>query len=82
MFKNQLKFYRSTLKLKQEDVAQQIGVTRQCYAHYEQGIREPSIDMIRKLCVVFNCTADELLGLDSESKRKEIASKLNKNVKQ
>ncbi|MBE7076817.1 MAG: helix-turn-helix transcriptional regulator [Clostridiales bacterium] len=70
--KNQFKYYRNQSKLKQEEVALRIGVTRQCYAHYEQGVREPSIDIIRKLCILFNCTADELLEIDTPSERAKV----------
>lgn len=70
--KNQLKFYRSQNKLKQEEVAQKIGVTRQCYAHYEQGIREPGLEILKKLCVLFNCTADELLEIDTPGERAKV----------
>ena len=70
--KNQFKYYRNQNHLKQEEVAHKIGVTRQCYAHYEQGIREPSIDIIRKLCVVFNCTSDELLEIDTPNERAKV----------
>ncbi|MBO5954691.1 MAG: helix-turn-helix transcriptional regulator [Clostridia bacterium] len=70
--KNQFKYFRNQSKLKQEEVALKIGVTRQCYAHYEQGIREPSIDIIRKLCIIFNCTADELLEIETPSERAKV----------
>lgn len=70
--KNQLKFYRTQHQLKQEEVAQRIGTTRQCYAHYEQGIREPSVETLKKLCVLFNCTADELLEIDTPGERAKI----------
>ena len=70
--KNQFKYFRNQSNLKQDEVALKIGVTRQCYAHYEQGIREPSIEIIKKLCIVFNCTADELLEIETPTERAKV----------
>lgn len=72
MFKNQLKFYRKQLGLNQQQIADKIGVTRQCYAHYEQGIREPNLDILKRLCIIFDCTADELLEIDTPLERKKV----------
>lgn len=70
--KNQFKYYRKQNNLKQDEVAHKIGVTRQCYAHYEQGIREPSIETLRRLCVLFNISADELLEIETKEDRKKV----------
>ncbi len=48
--------------LNQEETANLLGITRGCYAHYEQGIREPSIDTLKKLCDLFDVSADYLIG--------------------
>ena len=39
-------------------------MTISAYAHYEQGIREPSIDILKKICVYFGVSADYLIGLE------------------
>ena len=61
--RNIIKTLREEHGLLQADVAERIGLTRAAYSNYEQGIREPSIDIIKKLCQVYNVSADELLGL-------------------
>jgi transcriptional regulator with XRE-family HTH domain len=63
--KENLRFYRKAKKLNQQEVADKIGVTRQCYSNYEQGIRQPSVDVLRNICEVLECTADELIGIDN-----------------
>ena len=63
--KENLRFYRKAKKLNQQEVADRIGVTRQCYSNYEQGIRQPSVDVLRNICEVLECTADELIGIDN-----------------
>ena len=72
MFKNQLKYFRKLAKLSQKQVAYQLCITQQAYSYYENGTREPNIDLIKKLCVIFNCTSDELLEIDTPSERAKI----------
>ncbi len=62
---NALKPIRKKLGLTQQQVAQQLGVTQQTYSNYESGSRDISTAMIRKCVALFDCTADELLGLDT-----------------
>lgn len=72
MFKNQLKYYRNIHKLSQEELAEKIGISRQAYSNYEQGIREPNLDILRRLCIIFDCTADKLLEIETVAERKKI----------
>lgn len=53
---------RKKNKLTQSHVADHLGISRQGYAKYEQGIREPSIDIIKKLCDYYSVSADFLIG--------------------
>ena len=57
---------RRERNLNQLIVADAIGTTRAAYAHYEQGIREPSIDLIKKLCLFYEVSADYLIGLSDD----------------
>ncbi len=66
MFNNQLKYYRTCLGLTQQQMATKLNISRQCYSGYELGTREPNIETIRKLCVIFDCSADELLEIDNK----------------
>lgn len=43
-------------------VSSTLGITISAYAHYEQGIREPSIDILKKICDLFDVSADYLIG--------------------
>lgn len=49
--------------MKQQDVAEAIGVTRVTYARYEAGEREPDYDTLIKLTKLFDVTFDYLFGL-------------------
>ena len=59
-----LKELRKEMNLSQKEVANAIGLTLSAYSNYEQGIREPSIDIIKKLCEFFKVTSDYLIGLE------------------
>ena len=48
----------------QKDVATGIGLTVSAYSNYENNLREPSIEIIKKLCAYYQVTADYLLGLE------------------
>ena len=58
-----LKLLRKEKGVSQAVVAKAIGITLSAYSNYEQGIREPSIQIIIALCRYYNVSADYLLGL-------------------
>ena len=49
-----------TLKL----VAKELNLSISAYSNYEQGIREPSLETLAKICKFFDVSADYLLGLE------------------
>lgn len=64
-----MKIYAMRLKeLRQEkgltlnSVSKALGCPLTTYANYEQGTREPSIDMIKSLCDLYDVSADYLIG--------------------
>lgn len=56
-----LKEFRSKVKLNQAEVASKLGVSQSCYSLWEVGKREPNSKQIMQLCVLFECTPNELL---------------------
>lgn len=61
-----LKRFRTTFKLKQEDVAGTLGLTRQAYYFYETGKALPPAQKIVDLSMAYGVSADYLLGLSDE----------------
>lgn len=61
-----LKELRKQKGVSQRKVAEAIGVTLSAYSNYEQGIREPSNQILINLCKYFDVSADYLLGLKDE----------------
>ena len=58
-----LKRFRRGTGLKQEEIAEKLGIKRQAYQPYETGKVTPSVSMIIKMANVFNVSTDYLLGM-------------------
>ena len=66
-FKYNLIITRKRNKYTQKEMADMLGVTEGCYAHWEQGRNEPSIFYILQLCKLLHISADDLLGVEKNS---------------
>lgn len=62
MFCANLKNARKECGLTQKQIAISLGVVESCYANWEQGRTEPNIEMLRKLCDIFEISIDELIN--------------------
>lgn len=60
---SKLKIIRKNLKYTHEDMAELLGINKRVYRSYESGERDPSTEMLIKICKTFQLTADELLGM-------------------
>lgn len=59
---------RKSKKLTQKDVAIQLGITRQAYANYETGNRNPDPKMLKKIANLFEVSIDDLLENNTTQK--------------
>jgi putative transcriptional regulator len=66
MLSNSLKEFRARHNLTQEDLAQQVGVTRQTIIAIEKGRFNPSVLLALKMARVLNVTVEELFRLKDE----------------
>lgn len=64
MLKDNLKKARLNAGLTQKEVAERLGVAQQQYARWEQGQRNPKIEVLDRLAEIFNTTTDALKGRD------------------
>lgn len=55
-------YYRKAAKLSQEELAEQIGVSRQAVSKWELGDATPEVDKLLLLAKAFGVTTDELLS--------------------
>lgn len=58
-----LKEMRKAKGLTQRDMARRFRLSDVGYGAWERGDTEPSIDNIMRLCEIFGCSADSLIGL-------------------
>ena len=59
-----LKNIRKKRNLNQQKVAMDLNISREALSHYENGKREPSIDMLVKMSEYFNVSIDFLIKGD------------------
>ena len=59
---NLLKEIRKKHHYTQKDIAYFLEITTQAYANYEQNIRQPDIQTLKKLSQFFRVSIDELVG--------------------
>lgn len=59
---DKLRQLRQEKGLTLKNVAEQLGINLMTYAHYEHGDREPSIEMLKRLCDFYDVSADYLIG--------------------
>lgn len=64
MFSEKLKDLRKRTKKNQEEVANDLGLTRSNYSHFENGRNQPDNETLVKLANYYNVTTDYLLGHD------------------
>lgn len=68
----QIKKYRSTMGLSQEELAEKIYVTRQTISNWENEKNYPDIHSLLLLSSLFNISLDQLIKGDIEIMKKEI----------
>ncbi len=66
MFKDNLIHMRKMRKMTQEDLAEQVGVTRQAIAKWESGETIPDLEKCRLLADSFGVSLDDLANFEPE----------------
>lgn len=66
-----LRDLREDNDLTQENVAKLLGTSQTMYARYERGANELPVRHLKKLCEIYNVSADYLLAIKSDEKRKK-----------
>ena len=66
MLGQNLKDIRIKNKYNQEDIAEQLGVTKQTISNWEKGKRTPDINHLIKLANIYQVTLDNLIGSDKQ----------------
>ena len=81
-FSDNLKQIRKEHNLSQEQIAEQLGVSRQSVSKWESGQAYPEMDKMIQLCQMFNLNIDDLLNQDIKevNSNKQVKSNVNKFV--
>lgn len=66
-FNEILREVRRESGMTQKDVYTALQISPNCYASWEQGRTQPDIENIKKLCAIFEVSADYLLGLEDKN---------------
>lgn len=64
-----LRIIRKEKNLNQLKVAMDLNISREALSHYENGKREPSLDMLKKLSDYFNVSIDYLITGEEFTKK-------------
>lgn len=59
---NELKTFREQMNMTQTDLGKMCGVTKPTVCSWEKGTRKPDIVTLKRLAMIFGCTADDLLA--------------------
>ena len=69
---NQIKKYRQSINLTQEELAEKIYVTRQTVSNWEYGKNYPDLNSLIMLCDLFNISLDILVKGDVIEMKKQV----------
>lgn len=67
----------------QDALAETLGVSKRMVIYLEKGEREPNLETLDKLCTLFKCTSDYLLGksdIVSRTKLELIIERIEKDL--
>lgn len=64
-----LKKIRKQKKLNQQKVAFDLHISRECLSYYENGKREPSLELLVRMSLYFNVSIDFLITGEDFSKK-------------
>jgi putative transcriptional regulator len=62
--KNNIKYLRKQIGLRQEDIALELGVTRQTINAIENNKYNPTLELAMRLAKLFNTSVEEIFQLD------------------
>lgn len=71
-----IKEYRNKAGLTQKDLADKLHVTYQAVSRWENDDAEPSIDTLKEMCGIFNCSIEELFDMERKEEDKPIEEKI------
>lgn len=71
-FKDRLKILRTEMGWSQDCLAYKLGTTRSTIGNYEQGTRNPDIEMLEQIADLFNVDMKYLLGTQEKRTQNDV----------
>lgn len=71
---------RAANKMTQAELGAMLNVTSQAVSKWENGLSEPDIESIRKICQIFNITFDEFFGAEPKQENAELSPQTPENA--
>lgn len=72
MLGNQIKYFRQQKQVKQDELAEYLGVSYQAVSKWETGASDPDISLLPKLAIFFGVSIDELFEMPYEEQMERI----------
>lgn len=79
-FPEQLKNARKKMGLTQQQIADQMGITKSTYCGYETGKRQPDVKKIKQLALILNTSGDILLETNISLSNSNIEKESHSNI--
>ena len=80
MISENIRFYRKTNNMSQDELAEKLGVSRQSISFWENGQTQPTLENVIALAKIFNISSDALLSQSSASAGADAEKAPNKNI--
>ena len=77
---NNLKLLRNRLKKSQEEVANELNLTRSSYSGYENNVAQPNLEILLQLSDYYKVSIDRLLREDFETIRESEWEKIDRGI--
>ncbi len=71
-----IKEYRNKAGMTQKELAEQLHITYQAVSRWENNDAEPSIDALKELCKILNCSIEELFDMEKKEEEKKVEEKV------
>ena len=83
MIGNNIKYFRKESGMTQDELAEELNVTRQALSNWERGKTEPDIETLTKIAEILDVSGEELIyGEEREEEHKTVVKQVTKHAKE
>jgi len=76
MIGDKIKALREDRKMRQEDVANSVNITKSTYIKYEKGTQSPQLEVVERIAKLYGVSVCELVGGDKPSLDEQLTSRM------